>query len=223
MNRGTIVLIALIGLASSIASAGYTTMVNNGPSSNRVDIVFLGDGYRAADLTSVYPSHINAMLNHLFYDGQDPYPRYRSFFNVHRIDLVSNEAGADVPPQNIYRDTALDAKYYYDGVTDRLLYVNTSKAATALNTNLAGAPFSAEVKYITVNDTRYGGGGGTYAVYAGGNSAATEIALHESGHSFNNLADEYVSYSGAYTGGEPSEVNVTKNSSGAKWAGSRTS
>ncbi|WP_428939460.1 M64 family metallopeptidase [Fontivita pretiosa] len=196
----------------------YTTVVNNGPSANRVDMVFLGDGYRAADISTIYSAHINAMLRHFFDEGENPFPRYRNFFNVHRIDVISNQAGADVPPLGIYRDTALDARYYYDGVTERLLYVNESKANAALASGLSGAGFSAEMKLITVNDTRYGGGGGAYAVYAGGNPLSTEIALHELGHSFSRLADEYGGNSGTYTGAEPNEVNVTKDPTGAKWA-----
>lgn len=200
------------------ARAAWTTFLNNGPSSNRVDIVFMGDGYTASTINTDYPAHVNAMMSHFFNEGQDPYPRYHNFFNAHRIDVISNEAGADVPPLGIFRDTALDASYYFDGVTERLLSVNTTKANQKLTTELAGASFSAEMKLVTVGDTRYGGAGGTYAVYAGGNGSATEIALHELGHSFDGLADEYGGNTGTYPGGEPGEINVTKNSTGAKWS-----
>jgi hypothetical protein len=69
-----------------------------------------------------------------------------------------------------------------------------------------------------VNSTKYGGSGGSWAVFAGGNSSAHEIALHELGHSFSHLADEYADLSGAYTGNEPSEPNATKSATGAKWS-----
>jgi hypothetical protein len=157
------------------------------------------------------------MLTHMFDEGEDPFPRYRNFFNVHRIDIASQESGADIPPQGIFRNTALGATYFGDGSTDRLLTVNTSLANAALSTNLAGAPFTSEMKLVTVNDTRYGGSGGTFSVYAGGNSFAPEVALHEIGHSFGRLADHYVyAGSGLYTGSEPVEPDVTKSSSG-KW------
>jgi hypothetical protein len=195
----------------------YVTMVNNGPSANRVDIVFLGDGYLASDLSTTYVNNINSMVSHLF--SQDPFGRYSHFFNIHRIDVVSNQRGADVPPQGIYRDTALDASYYYDNVTDRLLYINEYKANTALANGLAGAGFSAEIRLVTVNDTLYGGGGVSYAVYAGGNSSATELATHELGHSFAGLADEYQYSNGTtYSGSEPSQPNVTTDPAGAKWS-----
>jgi IgA Peptidase M64 len=211
-------MVALLTAAPPAVQASHTTMVNNGPSANRVDIVFLGDAYTAADLNTSYVAHISSMLTHMFNEGQDPYPRYTNFFNVHRINVVSNEQGADVPPNNIFRDTALDATYYFDGVTERLLYFDETKANNALTTGLSDASFGAEIRLVTVNDARYGGGGGSYAVYAGANSSATEVALHELGHSFNRLADEYGGNPNAYTGPEPSEINVTTDPTGAKWA-----
>jgi hypothetical protein len=210
--------LAALALALSAPFApAYVTMVNNGPSANRVDVVFLGDGYLASDLNTTYVNNINSMSSYLF--SQAPFERYSHFFNIHRIDVVSNERGADVPPLGIYHDTALDASYYYDGVTDRLLYINEYKANAALATGLAGAGFLAEMKLVTVNDSRYGGGGGNYAVYAGGNSSATEIATHELGHSFAGLADEYQYNNGTiYSGPEPYQPDVTTDPTGAKWA-----
>jgi hypothetical protein len=211
-----------LGLAAEVA-ASHTTVINNGPNSNRVNMVFLGDGYTASQINSVYPAHIVAMTNHMFNPPpgiltRDPYPRYANYFNVHRVNVISNESGADAAPDNIFRDTAFDAAYFFDGATERLLYINETKANNALTAGLADAGFAADVRLLTVNDRRYGGGGGTYAVYAGGSGAATEVALHELGHSFNGLADEYGGFTLPYGGAEPAEINVTKNSTGAKWS-----
>jgi hypothetical protein len=136
------------------------------------------------------------------------------------VNVASSEQGADVPPNGIFRNTALGSSYYFDGFTERLLYVNTSLANNALATGLSGASFGAELRLVSVNDSRYGGGGafGGYAVFAGGNGAAREIALHELGHSFNLLADEYGGATSRFGGPEPSAVNVTKDPTGAKWA-----
>ena len=202
---------------SGPAGAAYVTMVDNGPVENRVNIVFLGDGYREEEIESAYVDHINGMLGHMFDDGEEPFVRYRNFFNVHRINVISNESGADIPADNIYRDTALDATYSWGGGVDRLLYVNTGLAAQKLNAGLAGAPFRADMQLVAVNEDRYGGGGGDWAVYAGGNNSAPELALHELGHAFSNLADEYGGHSSTrYYGSEPSQVNVTKTATG-KW------
>ena len=214
-------LLALLFAAEAWGS--HTTVINNGPNSNRVNMVFLGDGYTAAQINTVYPAHIVAMTNHMFNPPpgvitRDPYPRYKNYFNVHRVNVLSVESGADAVPENIFRDTALDAQYFFDGATERLLYINETKANNALNAGLTDAGFNADIRLLTVNDTRYGGGGGTYAVYAGGNGSATEVALHELGHSFNGLADEYGGFTLPYGGAEPPEINVTKNSMGAKWS-----
>ncbi len=75
------------------------------------------------------------------------------------------------------------------------------------------------MRFVTLNSTKYGGGGGTYAVYAGNDPSSTEIALHELGHSFAHLGDQYdYGDSGNYSGSEPSEPDVTKFSSGDKWS-----
>jgi hypothetical protein len=210
------------GFGASAASAQtFNTMINNGPSANRVDIVFLGDGYTAADHSAgTYVNHITGYINYMFTPGAlvDPFPRYNKFFNVHRVNVVSAQSGADQPQNGIFRNTALDASYRWDGVTDRLLYISESKANAALATGLAGTGVTAEMKYVVVNDSLYGGGGGNYAVYAGANSASHEIALHEVGHSFARLADEYGGFPGPYSGAEPTEVNVTKDPTGDKWS-----
>ena len=216
-----LVIAVVLSVGFSPSFAAYTTVVDNGPSSNRVDIVFLGDGYTSGDLAGgTYQEHVGAYIDYMFANAlnSDPFYRYRNFFNIHTIDVVSNQSGADIPPEGIFRDTALDARYFGDGQTERLLTVNNSKANAARNAALVGAPFTAEMQYVTVNETKYGGAGGSYAIFAGGNSAASEIALHEVAHSFSNLADEYGGNPGTYTGSEPSEVNVTKNSSGVKWS-----
>ena len=210
-----LLVLALVGVE---AGAGYTTIVDNGPSDNRVDVVFLGDGYTAADLgAGSYSAHINATLDHMFSDGEEPFVRYRNFFNVHRIDVVSAESGADIPAEGIYRNTALDASY--EGSS---LAVSGPKADAAMAAGLQGAGFSAEIKLVTVNHTTYGGGAGAggYAVYAGGSAYGSEAALHEMGHTFVSLADEYVTRDAAYTGPEPPEANITAgaNPGHAKWA-----
>lgn len=204
-----------------LSMAAYTTIVNNGPSSNRVDIVFLGDGYTASDLAAgMYDNQVQDYVDYMFSNSlnSEPFYRYRNFFNIHTIEVVSNQSGADVPPLGITRNTALDATYYGDGVTERLLTINSSKARNIRNAELAGAGFTAEMQFVTVNDTRYGGSGGSYAAFAGNNYASSEIALHEIAHSFSDLADEYGGTSGPYTGPEPTEINVTKDPTGAKWS-----
>lgn len=211
-----LIFLALSSTMAMPAQAAFTSFLDNGPSSNRVDIVFLGDGYTSTEL-NLYQTHINSMMSHFFNEGQDPFPRYSKYFNAHRIDVISQQSGADDPSAGTSVNTALDATYRFDGSTQRLLYISNAKANAALSLGLGGA-FTADMKLVTVNATQYGGGGGSYAVYAGGNISATEVALHELGHSFGGLADEYGGFTTPYTGDEPSEPNVTTDPTGAKWA-----
>jgi hypothetical protein len=205
-------------LSSVQGQTGYKTVLKNGPSGNRVNMVFMGDGYTAGEIETSYVRDINATLTHMFNDGQDPYPRYRNFFNVYRVDLISNESGADVPPEGISRNTALDASYYYDKQNSNALYINKTKADAAMNQALAKAPFTPAVKMVTVNDSRYGGCGGSYAVYSASHAQGPEIALHEMGHAFNQLGDEYGGISSPYAGTEPGQANISKSSQGEKWS-----
>ena len=84
-------------------------IIDNGPTANRVNIVVLGDGYVAEDIDTVYAAQVQDLLNHVFLDVQDPFPRYHTFFNVFRIDVVSNErrggrsVGRDLPGYSIGR------------------------------------------------------------------------------------------------------------------------
>ena len=212
---------AVLLSAGTRARAAFDILAEHGPSSNRVNTFFLGDGYTAADIAAgTYTNHVQGYVNYMFANSlnSDPFYRYRNFFNLYKVNVVSNQSGADEPQNGVVKDTAMDATYRYDGVTDRLLYVNDSKANALLNAAIAGSGKTVRMKFIAINDTIYGGGGGSYATFAGGNSSAREIALHENGHSFSNLADEYGGFTTPYTGSEPGEVNVTTDPTGAKWA-----
>lgn len=208
-----------IGLGSSGSAQTYNTMIQNGASSNRVDMIFIGDGYLSSQLNTTYVSHINSTLNHFFQQplGQ-PLGRYQRFFNVHRVNVASNQEGADKPPLGIFVDTALDASYWTGG-TERCLYFNTTKANNAVATALSGSGIDTNDGMLlgVVNDSKYGGCGGQWGVYAGANSLAREIALHEIGHSFANLADEYFTNGTTYTGGEPEQWNITRTPTTGKW------
>jgi formylglycine-generating enzyme required for sulfatase activity len=181
-----------------------TTFVDNGPTSNRIDIVFVGDGYTAVEMVD-YANHTDNILS--LFMAEEPIAAYSTYFNIHRVDVISNESGVDEPDLGIYRDTALDMTYNCSGI-ERLLCVDVSKAILA-----AGNAPDVDHTLALANSTRYGGAGypGSYlATLAGDNSSSVELALHEFGHSFANLADEYDYDDGStYTGPEPTIPNVS--------------
>ena len=206
-------------------TGSFNTIQDTGPSFNRVDIVFAGDGYTSQDIArGVYASHNQNYLNYLFANTGtvDPFPRYKNFFNAHQIDVSSNQRGADKPLDGVLVDTAFDASYG-DNVNnpERALFFNAAKAESLVSRELAGSGFSPEMKMAPVNDDKYGGAAnyGGWAVYAAANSIGSRIALHEAGHAFSSLADEYFDTgSGTFNGIDPWEANVTSDPSGAKWA-----
>ena len=203
-------------LATTTSSAQFTTVINNGESGNRVDIVFVGDGYRASEIESTYASDVNDTVDFFFNSSINPFPRYKNFFNVHRVNVVSNESGADDPNNGIEVDTALDASYNIGG-TDRCLYFNTGKANTAVANALSGTSIDIDMRLGAVNSAKYGGCGGSWAVWSAANAQAQGISVHEIGHSFAGLADEYYFSGSVYTGVEPGEVNVTADINSGKW------
>ena len=199
--------------------AGVTTLIDNGPPDNRIDLVFVGDGYTVGDLGS-YASHVNNAMDDFF--SIEPLASYLPLFNVHRVDVISNESGVDNDPVNgINRDTAMDMAFWCSGI-ERLLCVDTSLAWGFAN-NVS----SVDAILAVANSSMYGGAGYSWAdigTFAGANSAATDVAIHEFGHSMGNLADEYYYTEDTYTGPEPSERNASiynasqMEANGTKWA-----
>ena len=197
----------------SVRAEPFETIVSNGDSQNRLDIAILGDGYTAAELQKYRTDAQNMIQGFL---AEQPFLEYQKYFNVHRIDVTSAQSGADHPERSVFVDTALDATYNCSGI-QRLICVNFTKANNVAVNSLP--PAQRDLVFVIVNDSEYGGSGGSIAV-ASTNAAAVELILHEEGHSLGLLADEY--------GGppppscnpfEPFEANATKETQRAliKW------
>ncbi len=187
---------------------------------DRVDLVFVGDGYQAGEL-GTYAAQVDSMVAAFF--QREPFKRYANYFAVHRVDVVSVDSGvSNDPTPGITRNTALGMRFWCNGI-ERLLCVNVSSAYAYAN-NAPGVDLVAAV----ANSTTYGGAGypsQNLGTASAGNSASLEVLLHEFGHALGNLADEY-DYGGpqTYTGGEPGSANISTLSAaqmgaaGTKWA-----
>ncbi len=175
----------LLVAAGRVASAEPATPIRlNGPAANRVGITILGDGYTQPELLK-YSTDADSFVTAFF--SQSPYLEYQSYFNVHRVDVISNESGADHPERNTFRDTALGSAYNCGNVV-RVICVDNGAVNGVLSRSV---PIEArDLVIVLVNDPEYGGSGGSVLV-ASALTATVEIALHESGHTFGRLADEY--------------------------------
>jgi len=186
-----------------------TDIMVNGEDDSRVNIVFLGDGYTQNEMSD-YISDVEDVTSALF--ETTPYSNYINYFNVYAINVPSYESGTDhpgtAPDCGGYNDNIFYADTYFDSSFDlydihRLLYIQNTSAA--INVLVDNTP-QWDIVFVMVNSTMYGGAGGTFAVFSR-HDTSTEIAIHEIGHSFAGLSDEY--WAGFNYAHE--NVNMTQN------------
>jgi hypothetical protein len=180
----------------------------NGPPETKVDLLVLGDGYTAAEEAKFVADA--KRLTGLLFGKYEPFRSRMSDFNVRLLFLPSEKSGVLRPFSKIWRRTPLSAQYDIFG-SERYVLTYDDRA---LRNAASAAPYDAVE--ILVNDTRYGGGGiyGDQATAAAGTAWAEYVFVHEFGHHFAGLADEYYTSDVAYETGaegrpEPWEPNVT--------------
>lgn len=200
---------------------GSTRIHGTAPRNRAFTLVLLGDGFTAAEQTAfdtACTSFVTAMTT------TPPYDRIGRAVNIWRVNVTSTDSGADDPAGS--GGTGATARTYFDsrfganGIR-RLLVCDSS---LVLQTAAVQVP-EFTVALVVVNSTVYGGSGGSVGTYSLADGA-TEIALHEIGHTAYGLADEYAYYAGGgetghdhHPAGEPSEPNVTLTTdrSSVKW------
>jgi hypothetical protein len=186
----------------------------SGPSRNRIDLVILGDGYRAQDQAQL-TTDATTLINTLFANSW--YRDFAPMFNVKLIHSESNETGGDRGTYGAMRDTRYGANYFCQNI-ERLICVNSG---TVLADAMMHVP-EYDYAVVLVNDPKYGGSGGTVPVISV-NQLSSEILSHELGHTLARLADEYETPYPSYPQCNPtldcSEANVTLRSTLAqlKW------
>lgn len=189
-------------------------VVKNGEPANKVDLLLMGDGYTAAEMDKWHKDA--ARLAQMLF-AESPFKERRSDFNVWAIDTPAAESGISRPSEGIYRRSPLGASYDAFG-SERYVLAFDNKRIRDL---AAAAPY--EFIEIVLNGRKYGGGGifGLYATVAADNEWTPYIFVHEFGHHFAGLADEYYTSDVAYESSsariEPWEPNVTADPKAGKW------
>jgi len=182
-------------------------IIESGLPSEKVDLLVIGEGYTAAEITKFH-ADATRLVDALF--DEEPFASRRSDFNVWGLDLPSPQSGVSRPRAMEFRRTPLSVQYnIFDSERYLLTYDNR-----ALRDAASAAPY--EFIEILANEKQYGGGGifNFQATAAADSGFAEYVFVHEFGHHFAGLADEYYTSDVAYeTGGashpEPWEPNVT--------------
>lgn len=169
-------------------------------------MVFLSDGYRAEELDQ-FIQDVHSVTSHFF--RQTPFKEYQSYFNLLAIRVPSNQSGAKKEPSDVH-DTFFGSTYNYAGI-ERLLVAEN--LVGALDILVQQVPLFDQAVLI-VNDMKYGGSGGWLATTSV-HPDAPEIALHEIGHSFAGLADEY--WAGDQFAGERPNMSRENNPDLIRW------
>ncbi|WP_162144168.1 M64 family metallopeptidase [Sporocytophaga myxococcoides] len=193
------------------------TLLYNGNTNKNINLVILGDGYVSSEMND-FITDANKLKNYLF--GKAPFSNYKNYFNVFIIKTPSIESGvkhpataadcisASVPKSNPnnYFGSTFDAY----GIHRLVVPMNTSAIISVLADNF---PDYDQV-FVIANSLYYGGSGGSYAT-ATLDQWSNEIAVHEIGHSFAGLADEY--WAGPGYAAEKPNMTQNNNPNTIKW------
>lgn len=172
-----------------------------------LDFVFIAEGYTAG-ARDKFKADVDRMAGALF--ETEPYKSARDRISIRAIHRPSPEKSMDEPRQGIFKKTILNASFNAFDL-DRYMLIEEDHRLHEI-----AAQVSYDVIVVLVDSARYGGGsiGFDYCVTTVDNARSREVFLHELGHSFGGLADEYytseVAYNDFYPKGvEPLEPNIT--------------
>ena len=181
-------------------------LLKSGTPEEKIDVAIVAEGYTAEEMDMFYADAqvaMEAILKH------EPFGQYKDRFNFVAVALESQDSGVSVPGEGEWKNTALKA-HFNTFYMDRYL---TTLRLKNMHDRLCGVPYEHIV--ILANTDTYGGGGiyNSYTLTTAHHAAFKPVVVHEFGHSFAGLADEYyyddqyVEY--YYPGTEPWEQNIT--------------
>lgn len=210
-----VLFVCLTGQSALAQVFPLDTIIYHGPAQSKINFVFLGDGFREDEIES-YISQTRVISETLF--NITPFKEYKDYFNVFAIRVVSNESGATHPQSTddpdcpgvpvITVDNYFGSQFDYAGIHRLLVSTKPEKVAAVLASNFSFY----DQAFLLVNSPYYGGSGGVYAT-GSMHEESVGVALHELGHSFGWLADEYWTGSGY----EAPNMTQEEDSTLVKW------
>ena len=203
------------GAAAGVDGQSWRVLHHGGSPEEKIDVVILAEGYTAPEMETFY-SDARAAVESLF--AHEPFGTMRDSFNIVAVGTPSGESGVSVPREGVWKETAVGSHFdtFY---SDRYL---TTPELFRMHDALSDIPY--EHIIVLANTDTYGGGGiyNSYTLTTAHHKAFAPVVVHEFGHSFAGLADEYA-YDDQfmeyyYPDTEPWEQNITtKADFASKW------
>lgn len=182
-------------------------LYGDGEYKKKLDLCFVADGYTQSEKEKAL-ADVNRFASFLV--SQQPFNLFVDDINCWLVFEASSESGVTEPLQNIYKNTLLNSSFNTLGLKR---YLSVERYFTLRNI-AAFAPY--DFVLVMSNTSRYGGGGifNHFSVFSANGSSAERVFLHEFGHHFGGLADEYFNTEVPYENinklsVEPWEPNVT--------------
>lgn len=169
----------------------YTDIEVNGNPSGSVDLLFIAEGYSIEEKEK-YLADVARFSEYLF--TVEPYSSYRDHFNIRALLSLSGSSGTDIPGLSLWKDTPAGTSFYTFG-SERYLTTSEYWKIADLIKNIPH-----DQVLILVNTDKYGGGGifNHYSVFTSDHPLSEIVFVHEFGHGFAGLGDEYYNSEVAY-------------------------
>ena len=182
-------------------------ILDSGDPAEHVDLVFLPEGY-TQDEMGKFRQDVDKFINAMF--SWSPYDEHKRRFNIWIVEVPSEESGTDIPQEGIWKNTILNSSFDTFNI-ERYLTTSDYKSVRDL---ASCAPY--DQICIIVNHDKYGGCGiyNFYTLFTADNEMSEFLFMHEFGHGFVGLADEYYTSDVPYTDFfdltvEPYQENIT--------------
>lgn len=185
----------------------YTT-IHSGSEQEKIDVAIVAEGYTAEEM-QLFREDAQKTVEALF--SHEPFGSMRERFNIVAVESASADSGVSVPREGVWKDSAV--KSHFD--TFYAARYLTTSAIFAMADLLAGIPY--EHIIVLANTETYGGGGiyNSYTLTTAHHPLFAPVVVHEFGHSFGGLADEYfydtpdISSNPLTATNEPWQQNIT--------------